>query len=212
MKRKHKSLDEVLKWTEKEFNNVLNVTLDAMNLISRANIPNQYRFLHRTLSFISSEEDSSFSLEKEDVRQQLNMIWIDCYNSYYLKPKKPNIGFKKYVQRVSTWRLRDWVKKKVHKETVEFTEESFPVLQAEPIPFKIDLAFVAKGNEGALFEELSLEERYVLYLKYNLDKSIVEIGKILQKDRLTVSTHLDLVLDKLRRKLTNENRKPRRAS
>ena len=76
--------------------------------------------------------------------------------------------------------------------TTFFIEE-----ESEP-DFKLDLKFLLTGTNYGPLKSLCGYERYIIFLKFKEDKSILEMSRILQKDRRVVKKHFDLIIEKIK--------------
>ena len=81
-------------------------------------------------------------------------------------------------------------------------ENPEPISLEEEKCLRLDMSFF---QERLIFplDSLLPYERYLIFLKYKAEKSIVEMAHILQKNRDTVSNQLKRIHDKLR-SLANE--------
>ena len=68
----------------------------------------------------------------------------------------------------------------------------------EELGFKLNVSFLAHGTDFYPLSELSPYERYLIFLKYQEDRNILEIAQVVQKDKMTIQRHLKKIHTKLR--------------
>ena len=141
----------------------------------------------------------TFDLTKEDLEQELSLLWLSYYKQYTSATSKPDTSLKNYILRRSLWDIRDWIKHHLNIVTVHSVDPE----PANGIGFKIDLMFLLKGTEINLLKNLSPYERYLIFLKFKEEKSILQMSYILQKDRRVVKNHFDLVINKIKENHSN---------
>ena len=127
------------------------------------------------------------------------MLWLTYYKQYNLKDKKPETSLRSYILRRSIWGIRDWLKYELSIVTEEFRTEE----EESEIGFKIDLMFLLQGAECVLLRELSPYERYIIFLKFKEEKSILQMSRILQKDRRVIKNHFDSIILKIKENHSN---------
>jgi DNA-directed RNA polymerase specialized sigma subunit len=96
---------------------------------------------------------------------------------------------------MSIFRLRDWLKYENH---ISDTEPNGQYLPAEKIPFELDLNFVFLGADIEPWNILYPYERYIIYLHFTKEFSIMEIARKLKRNKETVSKQLETALLKLK--------------
>jgi len=192
---------DVLKRFENEFNELVSVTYDSY--WERKVFPKD-KFsvvLRDTITNALINKKRTFDLTKEDLEQQLALLWLSYYKQYNSKEDKPETSLKSYIIRRSIWGLRDWLKYEVSVITENFMIPETEVPESE---FKIDLAFLFHGVEFTLLKDLSPYERYIIFLKFKEDKSILQMSHILQKDRRMVKSHFDSIIKRIKESYYNE--------
>jgi len=135
--------------------------------------------------------DPGFSLDREDVSQKLWEVWVRLFRSYQDK-KTTDMGLRSYLLSLSVWKLEKWLRRES-----SCPAHALPTYE-EKEPFALDICFLIRGTDFWPLSILTPYERYLIFLKFKEEKSIVEIAEMTQQTRQTVSTHLRRVLRKLR--------------
>ena len=152
------------------------------------------------MSEILFNKKRSFYLTKEDLNQHLSLLWLSYYKQYTSKEKKPEVSLRTYLLRRSIWGIRDWL----NYETNIITEDAYYTKnELVETGFKLDLKFLIEGTDFQLLSVLSPYERYLIFLKFKEEKSILQMSFILQKDRRIVKKHFDLIMQKIKENSTN---------
>lgn len=133
-------------------------------------------------------------IERAEVEQQLRCMWVEFVKAY--KESKPDCHIKQYLLRMSVWGLRDWLMR----ESCTLRALPQEIHWKDSDYFSMSL-FVLGPHEKGAFVDLTLFEKYLIALRYIDKKTILEIAKILQQERHTVSRKLNSAVDKIRRKL-----------
>jgi hypothetical protein len=133
-------------------------------------------------------------LDLKDIQQELSLIWIGLVRKF--RKSKPNIGIRSWLKRMSMWEIRDWYISKM-KESPD-PPKHYKSYTKEPILFRLDLNFLLQGTSFFPLSCLNAYERYLIFLKFKQDKTIIEIADIVQKERRTVSRHIKQTLKRLR--------------
>lgn len=140
--------------------------------------------------------------EYVDISQQFLMYFFEADANYALN--KPSVSYKSYVTRRTIWGMRDWFVKRsqiINKYPYYYFVEEKPELI-------LNLDFLLYGTRLYPFSELSPYERYLIFLRFREEKSILKISHIVQHERKIIKAQLDSILDKLRR-LANESKNTR---
>lgn len=145
----------------------------------------------------------SYSLDREDVAQSLAEIWMSLLDSYK-KSTTTDMGLRSYLLTLSIYRLRDILRKHARTGTV------FHLEPQQTYPFNLNLEFLLKGTDYWPLSTLNAYERYLIFLKFREEKTIVEIADIVQLSRQMVSKHIYTVICKLRRNYNVGSRKSSR--
>lgn len=132
-------------------------------------------------------------LSKEDIRQELSVMWLKYIKVY--ATTKPKVHIRTYLIRRSVWEIRDWFHKLARKKPIEILpkEESL-----HNFDFTIDLQFLLYGDKEGMLKDLTSYERYLIFLRFKEDKTIPEISFMVQKTSETVADHLSKILDKIK--------------
>lgn len=153
------------------------------------------------LSQIVSEFNIDHFIEPDDIVQEIALIWIKSIKNY--KETQPDISLRQYLIRMTVWGVRDWLSKEAHiymKDIITRTSE-----EKEELSFNIDLSFLLYGSQHPSLQSLTSYQRYLFYLSFKEDKSILQIAKHLQKDRWIVGIQFSKALERVRSLLNNEN-------
>jgi hypothetical protein len=151
--------------------------------------------LQDAITEILSDRKRTFNLTREDLEQQLALLWLSYYKQYNSKKNKPEASLRSYIIRRSIWGLRDWLRYEVNIVTEEYSISETEDTENE---FRIDLTFLLHGMDFTLLNNLSPYERYIIFLKFKEDKSILQMSHILQKDRRVVKNHFDSIIIKIK--------------
>ena len=192
---------DVLQRFKNEFNELVSVAYDTY--WERDVFPkNKFSIvLQDTIAEALSDRKRTFNLTKEDLEQQLALLWLSYYRQYTSKKDKPETSLRSYIIRRSIWGLRDWLKHEVNIVTEEYT---IPGAEEEiEDEFKIDLMFLLHGIDFVLLKNLSPYERYIIFLKFKEDKSILQMSHILQKDRRVIKNHFDSIITRIKENHSN---------
>jgi hypothetical protein len=157
--------------------------------------PKYCHILYNKIQNNEIPQNQNLILSKEDIEQQLKMIWFIALNNY-LK-NKPAISLKQYLIRISLFKLRDYMKYQLSINSLVPYENKVE-LPTEHINFKLDLEFVCLGNKEEPWNILYPVERYILYLFFTKELSVMQIAQRLRKDKHTISKQLKQTLIKLR--------------
>ena len=140
-------------------------------------------------------------LSKKEIRQELFAMWVQFSKEF--EENKPKIHLRQYLLRRSIWALRDWISGQCNQQFLPLTFAP-GATQEDMTPdfgFILDYKFLVYGTGWYPLCLLSPYERYLVFLKFVEEKSIVEISYIVQKDRLTVKKQLDEIIEDFRSKL-----------
>jgi len=147
------------------------------------------------------EELNNICIDNElaDIKQEFFLLYIQYENKFDQRPQKSS--FKSYITRRVTWGIRDWL---VQRSQVVNHYSYYYFIEEKP-EFVLDLNFLLHGTKIFPLSALSPYERYLIFLHFREEKSILEISRIVQHTRKTVQKRLDTALLKLRR-LGNESK------
>lgn len=179
---------------DKDFQLLVNTTYKISNGGSIQRSTGYIKTLVRMLREIVDSIDSKRNILKEDIIQQLSMMWIE-YNSEF-DQRNLKMPRKEYLIWRSIVGLKDWLRKELRMQLQQ--QELITLLPVEPEQ-KIDVHFLVSGSNIYPFSLLSPYERYVLFLRFYKDMNIKEIASLMNKSRPTVHKHLTQIIEKLRR-------------
>lgn len=180
-------LEELAKYRA-EFEEIVDTVYKAY---SKQPLISAKKYLVVLYDSISSLE-ATFPLDAEDIRQELVFRWLIFISKYY--EAKPNVKLRQYLIRRSIWAMRDWFHLLMKKPVWDTPVIVFPEFNSFVLNFK----FLIHGTDVAPFDILSPYERYLIFLKFKEERTILEIAKAVQKTRKTVKAQLKSIYDKLR--------------
>ena len=146
----------------------------------------------------------SFDLTLEDLKQEMCFFWIKHEKDYMKNKERKNISLRSYIIRRSMWSVRDWLKRHnsiVKTDIINKTEDRTAV------GFKLNLRFLLEGSNNRLLKDLSGYERYIIFLVFKEEKNMVEMSKILQRDRRAIKNHYEKILERIKGNYENANKK-----
>lgn len=188
---------DVFKKLRKDFNELIKITYNTYWNLSVNPQKNYSIYLIKILEEVLEDKERTFNLSKEDLKQELRTLWLSYQRQYQINEYESDITLRSYIIRRSVWDLRDWIKRHVNvvsvDPTLELEQEDENILE-----FKLDLMFLLKGTSYGPLKHLCGYERYIIFLKFKEEKSILEMSKILQKDRRIVKKHFDLIIEKIK--------------
>jgi len=176
-----------------EFNNIVETVMEVA----------YQRYTYQTFPFLEAlatelnkiveEFGTIIPISKEDLVQELNMLWLSYKKTY--KENRPKVSLRSYLISRSIWGLRDWLHKQGRTTFIPFPN----LLEGETKQGDlIDFNFVLKGGSLSPFKVLNAYQRYVLFLRYGREMSIDEITNLLQKSQPTVRKQLREIIEKIR--------------
>ena len=165
------------------------------------------------------------SYTSEDLYNEFVLLFITLLNRY---EKREGIHSMRYFTRFFRYYLRNWIVKiskdpmfhvnhepltgdKDEDERDKLADMSDDLVHGRPNLLvhdkssepMIDLAGLDLGclisEKGWLIERLTSYQRYLLYLRYKCSLSCVDIAKRLNKNKDTISSHLKVIVRKLKR-------------
>jgi hypothetical protein len=144
----------------------------------------------RSLMF---ERKNNMYPSREDMEQQLYLLWLVFFASY--ARSKPDVDIEKYLLMRSVWAMRDWVWQQMRVMTTNGGLNG----EVPGYGFTLDMRFLMFGSGFYPLSELSPYERYLIFLRFSHDQSIEEMSKTLHKSRHVVGKQLNKTITKLRR-------------
>jgi len=181
-------LEEIEKYRA-EFNEIVDTVYKAY----RGQALDSYKPYLIVLYNTISQFDPIFPLERGDIHQELFFRWMIFIPKYY--EARPAVKLRQYLIRRSIWAMRNWVRSLTKKTPMIQTQT---VILPEFRSFVLNLKFLTQGTEVVPFDCLTAYERYLIFLKFKEDRTILEIARAVQKTRKTVKAQLKRVYDKLR--------------
>lgn len=155
------------------------------------------------LSLSQRRHWTTFTIQKEDIEQELSLLWLR-YSKNYKGNRTPG-ALKDYLLQCSVLGMQTFFNR--HLATPSHAEPR-QIPNWHLLEFQLDLKFLAHGTDYWPLCNLSPYERYLIFLKFKEEKSIIEVAWIVQKARRIVSIQLKNVLNRLRSEI-NESKNTR---
>lgn len=144
---------------------------------------------------------NGFSISKQDIEQQLELIWLEGIVSHRETESKTTL--RSYLVRYGAFGLRDWLWgqfKSPDKQPSEGTgEEGFEGDR------ELSLAWLLCGTKQEPWCRLTPYERYLIFLYYAKELTIDEVSKLSKTGRDKVMDRLKKAKQKLRRVFNEAN-------
>jgi len=172
--------------------------------ISSLTVSSHMKVLRKELLRLRGKYPSTFSIDKEDIGQQLRYLWYQYMESY--KGRDKDYLVRDHLLACTPWGMKAWYFQEVvgmshsndpEVECPHLHQTTLPVSDLRRYLLKLDPSFFIQDPPWPL-SSLSPYEKYLIYLQYQAEKSIVEIAYIVQKDRGVVSRQLKQIHKKLR--------------
>jgi DNA-directed RNA polymerase specialized sigma24 family protein len=132
------------------------------------------------------EKHGSYTLNRDDIAQQLSLIWHKCLVRRGNKAQ----GIRTFLLRLAVFELRDWYRKEVR----SLSED--PRVMA-PGRSWLGLHWLLYDDEPG-YTGLTPYQRYLILLHFAQGLNILEISKLIHKDRHMISKALNEALKTLR--------------
>lgn len=183
--------------------------------ISPLTVSSHLKILKKELLRIRETYSGSFSIEKEDIRQQLRYLWLKQLESF--RGKKKDYLVRDHLLSCTPWGMKTWY----YQEVIGMSQSNDPETEClypyQTIPSPSDLMEYLLKLEPSFFVQdppfpfcaLTPYEKYLIYLQYQGEKTIVDIAYIVQKDRGVVSRQLKKIHTKLRSLVKDAPENPR---
>lgn len=183
-----------------DFNSIINITYYSVRACPVVSLKGWRHTLHTYVINTISKYGEILPLSKKEIRQELFLMWIQFSQEF--KKYQPKIHIRQYLIRRSVWALRDWINAQCNQQfiPVSLVSDKQPK-DIQDFGFMLDYKFLVYGTGWYPLCLLSPYERYLVFLKFVEDKSIMEISYIVQKDRLTVKQQLDGIIKDFRSRL-----------
>lgn len=150
------------------------------------------------LNILSLLKRTCQGLSKEDIYNELCVLFIELLNSY---EKRKGVSFTYYLTTYLKWGVQKWLAKLAkdplnrnivcYQNFEESYEEDFSDLQ------QLDLGWVIDPGPG-IFSILSEYERFILYLRYKEGLGYLRISKHLARSPQTILIQLQAIYKKLK--------------
>lgn len=151
------------------------------------------KVLDKYLTTSLSYRSFPYHIEREDIEQELNLIWVKLLDQFYTN--KPQCSLRQYLIRCSIWALRDWIDREVTwmQESMDFA----PVQNDGYEQIQTDIEFVLLSDGSSIFDALSASERYLLFTIYMGDRTLQEFCDAVAKHPATLRKEAKRIVDKL---------------
>lgn len=187
-----KTFEEILVKYQDLFDFTVNAALYAYR---DEPLPDGYPRWAHILHYQIVAGDLSSALSKEDIEQELLIIWWNAFETY--KRTRPDVKLKRYLIRMGCFILRPIIERQVRVPTHEKEALELNVIEWQS-DFKLDLKFVINGSEEQPWCILTPYERYLLYVHFTCNVSLFEIARMLRRDIDTMQKHMKCILKRLK--------------
>ena len=164
----------------------------------------------RELMRIRSTYWTTFTVDKEDVQQELTYMWLKYWKILQKREKgKKYVHPRDYLLSCTVWGMKTWYYSEVIAAShgQEYARSEWED-QSDPPPFSLTMRFVTLGTDLKPLDTLDPYERYLIFLMYKMRKNTVEIAHIAQRDRKAITEQLRQIHSRLR-SLADETQDPR---
>lgn len=188
----------------RDFRVMVNTTYEISNGGYMRSTSGYTKTLARALREVMNGVDRRRRILKEDISQQLALLWLEYNKEYDIR--KPHVSRRRYLIWRSIWGLKDWLRNELKLHDIPVDPWTLP---KEPRQ-KIDVHFLVAGSKNYPFSLLSPYERYLLFLRFYKDLSLVEMASLMKKSTPTVRKQLTQVIQKLRSEECISQRQPKK--
>lgn len=184
-------MDEFEKFRE-DFKQLVDTTYCALHKKQKTYCRQHLSVLYSSIFHLDIRE----YIAREEIEQELAFIWLKSLKAYHTS--KPNVHIRQYLIRRSLWGLRDWLRT-IAARPIEIPYTDLPEeVETQEKKFNLDLKFLVYGSDYEPLVQLTPYERYLIFLKFKEDKTILEISHIVQKHYETIYEHLNQIFAKIR--------------
>jgi len=168
----------------------------AYRLSQGARIPHP-QYYAKMLQRIAEEvpRRNSFSIARQDIEQQLELIWFEAVLSY--SEIKSKTTLRSYLIRCGVFGLRDWLWD--HFKSLDKEPSSGVCEESLEASRELSLVWLLCGTKEQPWCRLTSYERYLIFLRYARGLTINEVAKLSRTGRDKVMNRLKRVKQKLRR-------------
>ena len=176
----------------------------SMFLTGRPKIPSNFSYQRSYIAKVMQR------VSKEDIKNDLVALFLNVLQKHYIKE---GVNALNPLITIFRFRLKDWFNRMVRDplfRTVEpgagdddsFTNDMFLEINAPVyVDFdknltKMTIDWVRNPTEG-IFRKFSHYQRYLLYLYFAQELTLMQISETLDRDKDTVKKHLDQILAEL---------------
>jgi hypothetical protein len=188
-------IDPVIKYRD-DFNQIVNSIWQVHSGITiEESLPSHLEKILDEVIRIKECYQTTFVLEKQDVSQALACLWYK-YQEKWKKRKVKRTSNRDFLLQCSIWGIQSWY----YREVVAMSHDKSPppvdMLEQEGL-FCLNFRFVVYGTDIHPFDVLKPYERYLIFLQYKMEKNIVEIARMVKRDRAVVSKQLEHIVQRL---------------
>ena len=189
-----------------EFEGIVDLVWDTYN--KQPTDPTQSYLLALKEKLLSFQDrcHTTFAFQREDVEQELSVLWLR-FNRNYRGKRTPG-ELKDYLLKHSVFSMKGWFFRQI---SALSHGQSRYVPNWTILEFQLDLKFLLEGTDYWPLCNLSPYERYLIFLKFKEEKSIVDMAYTVQKHREVVAYQLKRILNRLRSEI-NESKNTKRYS
>lgn len=197
METGHDKIKEILDKYKEEIDDLISTCYCAVQQIQ---LPHKQKYQKHLVALYSSIEQlepnrqNVWVITRDEIEGALMYMWVVFIGRYYTS--RPKVALRTYLLRRSIWGLRDWVKRQWL--VVQYMPQE-PTPEDPKALFELDLKFLMFGTPIYPMSELTAYERYLVFLHFTEEKTILEIAQTVHKTRKTVGKHLSKTLNKMRR-------------
>lgn len=165
--------------------------------------PKYALYLYKQIQELVEIYDLSRALSREDLEQEVKLTWLEAEEAY--RRKERPISLKWFLIKCGSRRLVKLIERSLsiperegkHLITYYYMKDSEP-------QFDIGIQFLFLGSDIKPLNRLTPFERYLIYLRFNLENSIEEIAVRLHRHSDSIETYLEELLAKLRKEYDKE--------
>lgn len=151
------------------------------------------------LGYSIKEFNHLSSLQEDDLQQQAFLYLMELWDFYTFTWRKQGSGKSRVFYDFARVNLSRWmglyvgneIRNKLSEDKIIITEESYEL--EDPSILKLDLGWVILKNKEGIFGNLTIKQKYLLFLRYTKDMSILSIAELIQQHRATVEKEFSII-------------------
>jgi hypothetical protein len=140
------------------------------------------------------------SLQREDLEQQCWTFLLELWDFFTFTWSKQSAASTTVFYDYARAQLARWLGsyignqiKNSNAETIEFSPEKEYYEMEDPQIFKIDLGWVVFKHKHGLFGQLTIKQKYLLFLRYNKELTIEEIASLINQHRVKIEQEFSII-------------------